>query len=130
MFVQSIRPYYKYSPTLCALPLTTMMSSRALLIFINLFCFGVFFYQISVQISHHLDPGPDRLHTVLENKNLSQANVSLVFKVCYTPSYNMSVLSQAGYNNTMYYFLGKTNSSNGGFIGWVGKNKTLDVAGE
>ena len=106
-----------------------MTPSKTLLILINLFCFGFFFYQFSVVISHHLNPGPDRLHTVLENKNLSQANISLVFKDCYTPSYNKTVLKSAGYPSTMHYFLGLNQSGDGGFIGWAGISKTLDVTG-
>ena len=106
-----------------------MLSSRALLILIHLLCFGFFSYQMSVQISSYLDPGPDRLHTVLENKNLTQANISLVFKVCYTPSYNIAVLSASGYPTALDYFMGTNKSGSGTFIGWAGANKSLDVAG-
>ena len=106
-----------------------MLSSRALLILIHLLCFGFFSYQMSVQISSYLDPGPDRLHTVVENQDLDGANISLVFKVCYNPSYNISVLNSAGYSNAMLYFLG-TNKGNQMFIGWTGENQTWDVAGK
>ena len=106
-----------------------MASSGAILVAIHFFCFGFFFYQFSVLMSHYLDPGPDRLHTVLENKNLTQANISLVFKVCYTPSYNIAVLNASGYPTALDYFMGTNKSGSGTFIGWAGANKSLDVAG-
>ena len=105
-----------------------MVSSTAFNVFIHLFCFVIFFYQFSVLISNYLNPGTDRLQTVLENKNLSQANISLIFKICYTPPYNNSVLNEAGYPSALMYFLGQGDYRSG-FLGWAGQNKTLDVAG-
>ena len=106
------------------------MSPRYILILlIHFVCFGFFSYQFSVLISNYLNPGTDRLQTVLENKNLSQANISLVFKICYSSAYNNSVLEDAGYPSIMTYFLGSNSSGNGTFIGWGGQDKNMDVAG-
>ena len=109
--------------------LAIMRSSRAPLVLIHIVCFGFFFYQFSFLISGYLSPGPDRLHTVLENKNLSEANLSLVFKVCYSPSYDLSVLNAAGYRDDIVYFVGVNESGSSDVIGWAGKNKTADIAG-
>ena len=106
-----------------------MASSTAFHVFIHLLCFGLFLYQFSVLMSHYLNPGPDRLQTVLENKNLSQANVSLVFKICYTPPYNNTVLNEAGYTSASSFFLGTKKSGSRDFIGWAGEDKNMDVAG-
>ena len=81
-------------------------------------------------MSHYLSPGTDRLQTVLENKNLSQANISLVFKICYIPSYNNTVLKEAGYPSALTYFLGTNKSGESVFIGWAGQDKNMDVAGK
>ena len=107
-----------------------MSPGYLLALLLHFICFGFFFFQLSNLMSNYLEPGPDRLHTVLENKNLSQANISLVFKVCYTPAYNISVLNASGYPTVINYFMG-TDKSGGGenFIGWAGQNKTWDVAG-
>ena len=105
-----------------------MAFSTALQVFIHLLCFGFFSYQLSVLMSHYLNPGPDRLHTALENQNLSQANISLVFKICYNPPYNISVLNEAGYPSALMYFLGQRYYGTG-LVGWAGQNKTMDVAG-
>ena len=106
------------------------MSPRYIPILLIYFvCFSFFFYQFSVLTSNYLNPGTDRLQTVLENKNLSQANISLLFKICYTPSYKVSVLNKSGYPSVMTYFLGTNRSGDDLFIGWAGQDKNLDVAG-
>ena len=107
-----------------------MSPGYILTLLLHFICFGFFFFQLSNLMSNYLDPGPDRLHTVLENKNLSQANISLVFKVCYTPSYNKTVLQEAGYSSgVLAYFMGTNRSRSRDFIGWAGENKNLDIAG-
>ena len=107
-----------------------MRPSTALNSLIHLVCFVSFSYQLSELLLGYLDPGPARLHTVLQNKNLSEANISLVFKICYTPSYNNSLLKLAGYDNVMNYFLGVNDTGSKTFIGWAGENKTCDIAGK
>ena len=106
------------------------MSPRYIPILLLYFvCFGFFSYQFSVLMSNYMNPGTDRLQTVLENKNLSQANISLLFKICYIPSYNIAVLKQSGYPSVMSYFMGTNKSGVGPFIGWAGQDKNMDVAG-
>ena len=110
--------------------LATMTPRYILTLLLYSICFGFFSYQLSVLLLGYLDPGPARLHTVLQNKNLSEANVSLVLKICYTPSYNNTLLNLTGYDNVMTYFLGVSGPAGSNkSIGWAGENKTEDVAG-
>ena len=129
MFTQPITKRYKVSPTHHNPLLVIMGPNTALNTLTHLLCFAIFSYQIYVLLMGYQEPGPARLHTVLQNKNLTEANVSLVFKICYTPSYNTSVLQSAGYENVMTYFLGVNDIESKTVIGWAGENKTWDIAG-
>lgn len=107
-----------------------MLPNKASPLLLHVFCFSFFSYQFTYVLKSYIDPGPDSLRTVLQDKDLSEANISLVFKVCYTPSYNLTILAAAGYTNLQNYLLGAVGTARKHtIVGWQGENKTLNSSG-
>jgi hypothetical protein len=60
-------------------------------------------------------------HTVTStvNRNLSDIDFPVLFKICIKPGFNDTALREVGYNNSFDYFLG-ISKYNRSLLGWAG----------
>ena len=101
-----------------------MLTLSHLAVIVRSFCLLAFLLQAGFLFYNLLNPTHTEIHT--EIKNLADLPFPAVFKICIKPAFNMEFLNRAGYDNTFYYFLGRS-KYNSSLYGWAGHTQTEQV---
>ena len=93
----------------------------------NLICLTAFTIQFGSILQGYINPE----HTNIRVTERKITVFPLVFKICFSPSFNLSAIEDAGYDaryGSWHYFLGQS-KYNSSIVGWAGHTNTSGVRG-
>ena len=100
--------------------------SKNFLLLANLACLIGFCFQFGNVLDTYVHPTQTTI-TVTE-RNLQDSEFPLLFKICFTPSFNETAIEEVGYTSSYHYFSGKS-KFNSSFYGWTGHTSEGGVQG-